>query len=335
MLTLALLLIAQTGQASVLHVPEQYTTIGLAVNAASNGDSIVVAPGNHRCTVNVGSGRNLHIGSIELLYPDSSQGESVVIQPDSSVHPDTLACFVLLGPDASLHLVGVTLTQGRGARLPSGLMAGGVVFGRRSDLDAHHVLFAQNYANVGISCWIEDSSSATFTDCEFRGNGSDDGEFRQATVRAWDSEVRVVGSRFVANIVRGGAAIISSDSYLQMSDCVVDSNIFHTTSIGTVAVLGGRCDLINVRFNDNSSTFEMSLSAVHVQEATATILNCDFIRNMFSAAASITMTNSETLVSNCSFLDNTALEYGPGTVLVADGHARFVECQFSDNIAPT
>ena len=105
--------------ADVLYVPGNYQTIQSAMNSASEGDTVLVAPGIYYENVNF-RGKGVVLASYFLTNHDTSYISSTVINGSTPVHPDTASCVVMLKPnissagDTSAALVGFTLTGGIG-----------------------------------------------------------------------------------------------------------------------------------------------------------------------------------------------------------------------------
>ncbi len=105
--------------ASILNVPGTYPTIQTAINASSDGDTILVAPGVYYENVNF-RGKGVLLASYYINNHDTSFINNTVINGSTPVYPDTASCVLMTKPssssagDTTASLVGFTLTGGRG-----------------------------------------------------------------------------------------------------------------------------------------------------------------------------------------------------------------------------
>lgn len=105
--------------ASILNVPGTYPTIQTAINASSNGDTILVAPGVYYENVNF-RGKGVLLASYYINNHDTSFINNTVINGSIPIYPDTASCVLMTKPnsssagDTTASLVGFTLTGGRG-----------------------------------------------------------------------------------------------------------------------------------------------------------------------------------------------------------------------------
>lgn len=106
-------------QATIRNVPGSYSTIQSAVNAASNGDTILVEPGVYFENVNF-RGKGILLASKFIIYHDTSYVNNTVINGSTPTHNDTASCVIMTKPnvsyasDTSAAIIGFTLTGGRG-----------------------------------------------------------------------------------------------------------------------------------------------------------------------------------------------------------------------------
>src|SRR4030095_10564777 len=101
--------------AIIHHVPADYTTIQSAIDASTNGDTVVVAPGTYFENINF-KGKNIVLTSNFYLNGDTSFINQTIINGSQSVQADTGSCVIFSsGEDSTAVLMGFTITGGTGS----------------------------------------------------------------------------------------------------------------------------------------------------------------------------------------------------------------------------
>ncbi len=110
-----------SGLAAVLHVPQQYSTIQAAINAAVNGDTVLVSPGTYHENIQF-RGKGITLASFYLTTHDTAYIDATVINGSQPVHADTASCVIIRGSglatsnDSTAALIGFKITGGTGTR---------------------------------------------------------------------------------------------------------------------------------------------------------------------------------------------------------------------------
>ena len=116
---LAILFYATAVQSTTIRVPQDYPEIQSAINAAQDGDTIVVARGTYMENINF-RGKGIVLSSNFLFSNDLEDIDSTIIDGSEPVDPDTASCVLMYKPnqsfsdDSSAALIGFTLTGGKG-----------------------------------------------------------------------------------------------------------------------------------------------------------------------------------------------------------------------------
>jgi hypothetical protein len=151
--------------ATVLHVPAHYPTIQTGIDAAVDGDTVLIADG-----IYTGDGnRDLDFTGKAIVVTSVNGPEATIIDSEGGTYEYHRAFDFHSGERAS------SVVNGLGIR-------GGVYF---------------TYSGAGIRC-IE--SSPTITGCIFRDNTSDNG----AAILCEDSSPVIIGNTFIDNYAYSG-----------------------------------------------------------------------------------------------------------------------------------
>ncbi len=98
---------SSSAMATIINIPDDYSTIQGGISASSDGDTVLVQPGTYIENINF-NGHNIVLGSLFLTTGDTSYVSSTVIDGDSSGSVVTFSG----GEDRTAMLVGLTLTHG-------------------------------------------------------------------------------------------------------------------------------------------------------------------------------------------------------------------------------
>jgi len=103
-----------------LYVPADYSTIQEAIEAAINGNVVLVADGTYYENINY-KGKAITVASHFLVDGDSTHIENTIIDGSQPSHPDSgsVVSFVS-GEDTTSVLYGFTITGGTGTFIPAG-----------------------------------------------------------------------------------------------------------------------------------------------------------------------------------------------------------------------
>jgi len=142
-LTLLIGVGSQTAYADVLNVPDDYRTIQSGIDAAEDGDTVLVQPGEYVENIDF-NGRNIVVASLFLTTEDESYIDSTIINGDENGSVVTIANQETDGA----VLIGFSVTNGTNTRLCEEIVdgiarVGGGIYCRSNAL----ILYCKVYNN--------------------------------------------------------------------------------------------------------------------------------------------------------------------------------------------
>ena len=312
-------LAVQTAWADIIHVPDDYPTIQAAIDAAENGDEVVVAPGTYAeritfwpkaITVRSTDPEDPEIVATTIIQPDG--GRAVAFEAEA--WPDTV-------------LAGFTITDAHG------YYGGGVHMWNTSPTIANCVFTANSASYAGGAMHIGADSSPRITGCTFTDNV---GEICGGAIHGEYGTPTIIGCTFQGNNTPGGGGAVCGygmDMSVSMMDCSFVEN-WSGYNGGACGFYGSSASVINCTFNQNA-TVEQG-GGVFAMTDGLTVANCTFSENVaesyWSHGGGMTVFGCAT-VSACTFTGNIATRGGGGLHL-SDGYEGTVtDCTFSANAA--
>ncbi|MHC4314205.1 MAG: right-handed parallel beta-helix repeat-containing protein [Planctomycetota bacterium] len=330
-----LLTLLGSASAATRLVPVEYTTIQNAIDAAVNGDVVIVAPGIYTGLGN----RDIDFG-----------GKEITVQSTDPQNPDVVTATVIdcqgmeaephrgfyfhLGEDGNSVLSGLTITNGFAGY-------GGGIYCLRSHPTITNCAIFNNMAKYwwdpreqfsalpphenrssmvnddgevhinipppqpgwkgmggGFFCQL---SSPTLTDCKFIGNSAY--EYGGGMHSYNDSSPNLINCTFISNTATAGGAIRHSTGSLRLYNCIFNSN---SAGWGGGAIMNSNSDtfFFNCIFNGNSTGGEGGVILNY--HCHPMLINCTFSRNSAGYGGVIFNTGSDATLSNCILRGNTA-----------------------------
>ncbi len=207
--------------ADILRVPADYATIQAAIQAAVNGDTVLVAPGTYYENINY-RGKGITVASHFILDNNVSHIEATIIDGSQPAHPDTGSCVLITSPtsatagDTSAALIGFTIRNGSGTRWRDEHGAG---YYREGGGILVEYLSPRIMYNL-----IMNNTATNTINCTSAGGGG---------IRCGDGSPRITNNVIVRNTALYGPAIV-----INYCGGVIRNNIIHRNTGGS-AYYGG------------------------------------------------------------------------------------------------
>ncbi|MHC4944128.1 MAG: hypothetical protein ACYTG7_14030 [Planctomycetota bacterium] len=321
-----LLAVPLSGISATISVPHDYSTIQEAIDAAVNGDTVLVEPGTYV--------ENIDFFGKAILV-QSSQGASVtIIDGGNPSNPDHGSCVKFQsGEGSGSVLEGFTLTNGTGT--------------------IHELQGYFYYLGGGIFCT---GSSPTIRDCELLANRADQGGGMCNHLSASPIVRNCAFIYNLATLTSGGGMCNSSSSSPEVTDCTFFSNggneygggISNIESSPTVTGCAFTDNFVSLyygggMYNEAASPAVMNCTftgntafwrggGMYNEDSPATITGCIFSENFaWTSGGSMYNDNSPLIVTACFFAGNTS-RFGGG-IYNYQSSTTLTDCTFSGNSA--
>ncbi|MFG0252778.1 MAG: nitrous oxide reductase family maturation protein NosD [Phycisphaerales bacterium JB038] len=313
----ALLALAPTTAADIIDVPADWPMIQMAINAANDGDEIVVQPGEYVEHLNL-LGKEITIRSVDPLNP-------IIVDLTRVVGPAAAPRVQCVsGETADTVLRGLTITHLSPAASDHGMhtydsypiveycvfldnhsadMGGGLLVGFPSIPVIRHCVFRGNSAVLGGGICVDWSNYVVIEDCTFEDNvASEDG----GGVYLAECLCTTRRCSFDGNTADRGGGLFLNDVYEQnvVDECTFTSNNAFTNGGGAYIRRGDAWPLTSCVFEQNTAEKGAGL---YTYQAIATISACDFLGNIASNRGGGVYNNESTpTYVDCTFVGNDA-----------------------------
>jgi hypothetical protein len=285
---------------TVLNVPEKYETIQAAIEAAQDGDTIIVAAGTYRDFGN----RDLRFGGKALLLRSADGPSSTIIDCQGSQSNPRRGFIIDDKVDSNTVVEGFTIINGYATDESYRKGWGGAVYTEFSSPKFVNCVFQECKAQYGgaVACR---TAGTIFVDCVFYLNeATGDGG---GIVAEGNADVKIRNCRFQYNNAesRGGAVnLTNASAYVQSS-----------------------------RFINNRATDPGYGGAFFLQSSSPTLDDCIFFRNLGSDGAVLyCVKDASPTVKNCTLLKNSSSDEGASAISCNSGSApRINYCLIAEN----
>lgn len=222
-----------------IHVPADQPTIQLGIDAASDGDTVLVAPGTYTGDGN----RDIYFRGKAIVVMSEGGAEATIVDCQASFGNRHRGFLFVGGEGPNAILRGFTIRNGFADGSGGGILIkssspkifdciladnesylfsnGGGIHLFKSSAHISSCAFTSNFASHGGGISIEEGSSPNIFTCTFRNNRAGDG----GAIHSIDSEATIVGCEINENRAFGeGGGVYYSDSYLTIHTCTINEN---------------------------------------------------------------------------------------------------------------
>jgi hypothetical protein len=340
-----LLLTSLEALPATIHVPNDQATIQAGIDAAAEGDTVLVAPGTYHETIHF-SGRNIVLGSlfmttsdeelIDLTVIDGNQGGSVVTFDQGEDLTTVFRGFTVTGGsgtytnpygnDMWFYIGGGIFCHGASPRLRDLRIKdnsvsdwGGGIFLWESNAFIEDVIISDNsaYSGGGVENWVD--ADVFYRNVEISGNSA---SYSAGGICIVESDPRLECMTITGNsaLVGGGSQIVNSDAILER--CVITYN-----SAVPDGMAGG---IMFWNFGGEGEPVLRQVLIVHNESHTGGGIFCE--GQVYPRLENVTVAHNEatyegggieclgSAIINCIFWDNTPdeiLHYGGGPLSVS------------------
>nr|NQU94066.1 T9SS type A sorting domain-containing protein [Bacteroidota bacterium] len=315
-LIISSLLITTVSFAAIVNVPADYATIQEGIDAAYNGDTVLVQPGSYLENINF-NGKNIVVGSLFLTTGYPSYITQTIIDGNQNGAVVTFESW----EDSTTIICGFTITNGYNTH------GGGISCFDSSPCIRHNIItLNQAYQGGGIKCSV---SNSRIEHNQFLGNSNWPGQISAGGgIYVWQSELVISNNEFKDNYsARHGGAI-----HLEQSNTLVVNNIISGNSSGMLG--GGICcgaastgNIMNNLIVDNIAMFG---GGIFLSEVPYQIVNNTICLNSAIDGGGIWCANGASIEVVNSILWNNAADSTGNQIYLSYCQADFNYCDIQE-----
>ncbi len=314
-------------QAAELKVPSEYVTIQAAIDAAGDGDVILVADGAYTGDGN----RDIDFDGKKITVRSQNGATNCIIDSQGS-DGDAHRGFVLnSGEDPNLSVIdGFTITNGYLTEPGDWRGRGSGIYCYDGGMTVRNCILTGNTAANGGTIYGE-SATITIENCSIIGNTA----LASAGIKIRSAKVTVQNCIIEDNIATpysaGGFSIQDGVGCSLISDCTFQGNVAENDT-GAISIDATDVTISNCEINDNSAgDYGGGLKITACDDID--ILNCTITGNTVGSAMSgggIYCNASNLNLSYCNISENDGGDYG-GAIESYNCNMTIDNCIFYDN----
>ncbi|MCD4655647.1 right-handed parallel beta-helix repeat-containing protein [bacterium] len=338
--------------AVVRNVPADYPTIQAGIDAAIEGDTVLLADGTYTGDGN----RDIDFWGKAITVKSENGAKDCIVDCEGTESEPHRGFHFHSGEDVNSCLDGISIINGYITISSSGMSGGAILCSNFSSPRIINCIVSNNTAEDyngggigcedssspriqnctithnralgssvyggGILCWNNSSPIISF--CYFFGNTSDDSCGALASFR---SSPIIWSCEFIGNSAYtvGGLGLYY-ESYPIIFDCLIAYNSAHMTG-------GVRCSISSAQFlyceiSNNFSERTMSPGGILINTSSnAELINCTISQNVNGGIA---IANSNPMISSCLIKGNSGEDLG-GIYCSSHSSAEFINCLITEN----
>jgi parallel beta-helix repeat protein len=291
-------LVGSTAFGAIIHVPGDHQTIQDAIDAASDGDTVLVDDGTYI--------ENIDFMGKAIAVKSVNGAASTIIDGNAS---GSVVMFVS-GEGTDSVLEGFTITKGTG----SGITC------RGSSPTITDCTISGNTADKGGGIYTG-QSSPTISDCTIKGNSADEGG---GILCIWDSSPMIENCTISENSAPQGGGISCNGSSPTITNCNIKGN----ECGGILCIWDSSPTIEHCTIKGNEC------GGIGCNGSSPTISNCTIKGNTADAGGGIGCWDSSPTISNSTITGNTAIDrHGGGILCLGESSPTIEHCTISYNTA--
>ncbi len=310
---------------TTLLVPDDYPTIQQAIDAAYDGDTVIVADGTYTGEGN----RDIDFLGKAITVRSESGPNNCVIDCNSTEGKSHKGFYFHTAEDTNSVLEGFTITNGFGP-------GGGILCLNSSPLINNCTITGNSseYDSGGI-CF--ENSSAIITNCTISNNSAREG----GGISCFQSSVVITNCTISDNSAEDiGGGIFCYNSSPRITDCTLAGNLAERSGGAISCYYDSSLTITNCTITGNSAA---TGGAIHCYESNAAVSNCILSDNMAEIGSEIAITSTHSDLPCILTLKYTDIQGGRANVFVGnwstlnsgpgniDADPRFVEPGYWDH----
>ena len=301
-----------------------FTTLQAAVDASSDGDTILVLPGTYS-----GSGGQVVRLNGKNIVITSSEGSGTTIIDGQN----TRRGIVVANSETDVTIEGFTVTN-----CTTGGGGGGVLVGESASPTFRNLIITDNNAGAdGAGVNAGGAGTVRFEQCDIINNAAQGGN--GGGIASNNTAIEIIDCTFTGNsaAIHGGGIYID-DSPATLTGCDFNSNTSSDYG-GAIALPNGTANLSDCNFTGNQAQYGGAVGQYFsTANSNSTFTDCQFINNttigndpdgggFYASAGSIAT------FDNCVFRNNSSPWRGGGASVHSGADVSMLNCEISNNSA--